>query len=214
MAVFPQLAQMVAVCHRIGAKGWAPAMSGNMSVRQSSDICLISASGKDKVSLTSEDFIAVDITLLHMVPQPNLSTETDLHTLIYRLQPDAGAVVHLHTVNATVLSRTELSNSLTLQGYEMQKTLSEQNSHLDNVSIAIFDNDQDIAALAEHIARYMQKNPLQYGFLLRGHGLTCWGKDVDEVCRHLEGLDFLFECEITRRLLEVKSSAPFDLSLI
>jgi len=43
---------------------------------------------------------------------------------------------------------------------------------------------------------------LNYGFLLRGHGLTCWGRDVAEARRHLEGLEFLFECEMQRRLLE------------
>nr|VXZ87290.1 Methylthioribulose-1-phosphate dehydratase [Klebsiella pneumoniae] len=58
----------------------------------------------------------------------------------------------------------------------MQKTLSGQHSHLDTVPIAIFDNDRDIDALAARIADYAQTRPLRYGFLLRGHGLTCWGK--------------------------------------
>ena len=34
------------------------------------------------------------------------------------------------------------------------------------------------------------------------YGLTCWGRDVAEARRHLEGLEFLFECEMQRRLLE------------
>jgi methylthioribulose-1-phosphate dehydratase len=45
---------------------------------------------------------------------------------------------------------------------------------------------------------------LQYGFLVRGHGLYCWGKQVEEARRHLEGLEFLFQCELQRRLLEAK----------
>lgn len=68
--------------------------------------------------------------------------------------------------------------------------------------IAIFDNDQDIDALAQRIERYAEQTPLNYGFLLRGHGLTCWGKDVAEARRQLEGLEFLFECEMQRRLFE------------
>ncbi|RCH13065.1 class II Aldolase and Adducin N-terminal domain protein [Klebsiella pneumoniae] len=83
----------------------------------------------------------------------------------------------------------------------MQKTLSGQHSHLDTVPIAIFDNDQDIDALAARIADYAQTRPLRYGFLLRGHGLTCWGK-IFRRPPSTGGLEFLFECELMRRRYE------------
>ncbi|NUL35987.1 methylthioribulose 1-phosphate dehydratase [Kosakonia sacchari] len=197
-----QLQQLVAACHWIGAQGWAPATGGNMSVRQDADWCWLSESGKDKGSLTTGDFLQVSIADNHAPSGRKPSAETGLHTLIYRLYPDANAVLHVHTVNATVLSRVEKSPALHLSGYEMQKSLSGQTSHLDTVPVAIFDNDQDIDALAARIADYAQTHPLRYGFLLRGHGLTCWGRDVAEARRHLEGLAFLFECEMQRRLLE------------
>ncbi|PDO86841.1 methylthioribulose 1-phosphate dehydratase [Kosakonia pseudosacchari] len=197
-----QLQQLVAACHWIGAKGWAPATGGNMSVRQDADWCWLSESGKDKGSLTTADFLQVSIADNHAPSGRKPSAETGLHTLIYRLYPDANAVLHVHTVNATVLSRVEKSSALLLNGFEMQKSLSGQTTHLDTVPVAIFDNDQDIDALAARIADYAQTHPLRYGFLLRGHGLTCWGRDVAEARRHLEGLEFLFECEMQRRLLE------------
>ncbi|MBV4365670.1 methylthioribulose 1-phosphate dehydratase [Erwinia phyllosphaerae] len=199
-----QLEQLVAACHWIGAKGWAPATGGNMSVRQDDNFCLLSESGKDKGALTRDDFIQVEIANNNVPSGRKPSAETGLHTLIYRLFPDAGAVLHTHTVNSTVLSRVEKSAALTLQGYEMQKTLAGQNSHLDSVSVALFDNDQDIEALAGRIERFAAAQPLRYAFLLRGHGLTCWGRDVNEARRHLEGLEFLFQCELQRRLLEAK----------
>ncbi|QHM95858.1 methylthioribulose 1-phosphate dehydratase [Kosakonia sacchari] len=197
-----QLQQLVAACHWIGAKGWAPATGGNMSVRQDADWCWLSESGKDKGSLTTADFLQVSIADNHAPSGRKPSAETGLHTLIYRLYPDVNAVLHVHTVNATVLSRVEKSPALLLNGFEMQKSLSGQTTHLDTVPVAIFDNDQDIDALAARIADYAQTHPLRYGFLLRGHGLTCWGRDVAEARRHLEGLEFLFECEMQRRLLE------------
>ncbi|MDZ7321859.1 methylthioribulose 1-phosphate dehydratase [Kosakonia sacchari] len=197
-----QLQQLVAACHWIGAKGWAPATGGNMSVRQDADWCWLSESGKDKGSLTTADFLQVSIADNHAPSGRKPSAETGLHTLIYRLYPDVNAVLHVHTVNATVLSRVEKSPVLLLNGFEMQKSLSGQTTHLDTVPVAIFDNDQDIDALAARIADYALTHPLRYGFLLRGHGLTCWGRDVAEARRHLEGLEFLFECEMQRRLLE------------
>jgi methylthioribulose-1-phosphate dehydratase len=197
-----QLDALVDACRWIGGKGWAPATGGNMSVREDANLCWLSESGKDKGSLTGDDFLQVDITT-HQVPSGRIpSAETGLHTLIYRLFPEAGAVLHVHTVNATVLSRVEKSAELVLHGYEMQKSLRGQSSHLDEVAIPVFDNDQDIDALARRIEHYASERPLSYGFLLRGHGLTCWGRDVAEARRHLEGLEFLFECELRLRQLE------------
>lgn len=197
-----QLAALVEACHWIGAKGWAPATGGNMSVREDARWCWLSESGKDKGSLTTTDFLQVEIATNKAPSGRKPSAETGLHTLIYRLFPDAAAVLHVHTVNATVLSRVEKSGELRLSGYEMQKSLSGQTTHLDTLPIALFDNDQDIDALAGRIEAYSRENPLRYGFLLRGHGLTCWGRSVEEAKRHLEGLEFLFECEMQRRLLE------------
>ncbi|WP_230352188.1 methylthioribulose 1-phosphate dehydratase [Lelliottia sp. WAP21] len=197
-----QLASLVETCRWIGAKGWAPATGGNMSVRQDAEQCWLSESGKDKGSLTTEDFLLVDIASNRAPSGRKPSAETGLHTLIYRLFPDVNAVLHVHTVNATVLSRLIKTPELLISGFEMQKSLSGQTTHLDTVAVPVFDNDQDIDTLASRIAHYAQERPLNYGFLLRGHGLTCWGRDVAEARRHLEGLEFLFECEMRLRQLE------------
>ncbi|WP_049854392.1 methylthioribulose 1-phosphate dehydratase [Dickeya fangzhongdai] len=199
-----QLAALVAACHWIGEKGWCPATGGNMSVRLDERQCLITESGKDKGSLCEDDFLLVDIATNHVPSGRTPSAETGLHTLLYRLSPATGAVLHTHSVNATVLSRVEKSDALVLQGYEMQKSLSGQRTHLDQVAIPIFDNEQDIPALAQRVAARHEAAPLRYGFLVRGHGLYCWGNDVKEARRHLEGLEFLFQCELQRRLLEAK----------
>lgn len=197
-----QLHALVEACHWIGAKGWAPATGGNMSIRQDDEWCWLSESGKDKGSLQAEDFLQVSLKDNHAPSGRKPSAETGLHTLLYRLYPEANAVLHVHTVNATVLSRVEKMAELHLHGYEMQKSLRGQTSHLDTLQVPIFDNDQHIDALAKRIETYARQCPLRYGFLLRGHGLTCWGRDVAEARRHLEGLEFLFECELQRRLLE------------
>jgi methylthioribulose-1-phosphate dehydratase len=197
-----QLTHLVDACRWIGAKGWATATGGNMSVRQDERLCWLSESGKDKGSLTTEDFLQVEIATNRAPSGRRPSAETGLHTLIYRLFPEANAVLHVHTVNATVLSRLVKEAELYISGFEMQKSLTGQTTHLDTVAIPVFDNDQDIDALASRIAHYAQERPLNYGFLLRGHGLTCWGRDVAEARRHLEGLEFLFECEMRLRQLE------------
>lgn len=204
MSENPQLAALVAACHWIGQKGWCPATGGNMSVRLDDDRCLISESGKDKGRLHQDDFLQVNIADNHVPSGRTPSAETGLHTLLYRRFAQVGAVLHTHSVNATVLSRVEKSDALVLEGYEMQKSLQGQHTHLDRVAIPIFANDQDISALAVRVAAYADTQALRYGFLVRGHGLYCWGEDVEQARRHLEGLEFLFQCELQRRLLEAK----------
>ncbi|HEI8867283.1 methylthioribulose 1-phosphate dehydratase [Serratia sp. AKBS12] len=199
-----QLQALLAACHWIGDKGWCPATGGNMSLRLDAEGCLVTESGKDKGSLSEHDLLRVNIADNHAPSGRTPSAETGLHTLIYRLYPQVGAILHTHSVNATVLSRVEKSGALLLQGYEMQKSLSGQRSHLDGVNIPIFDNDQDIPRLAERVAAAAAASPIRYGFLVRGHGLYCWGRQVAEARRHLEGLEFLFQCELQRRLLEAK----------
>ncbi|OSM99742.1 MULTISPECIES: methylthioribulose 1-phosphate dehydratase [Lonsdalea] len=198
------LADLLAACRWIGEKGWCPATGGNMSVRLDDARSLITASGKDKGNLKPDDFLLVDIANNQVPSGRTPSAETGLHTLLYRLDARIGAVLHTHSVNATVLSRVEKSDALILEGYEMQKSLAGRHSHLDRVTIPIFDNDQDIPALAERVAARHTSTPLRYGFLVRGHGLYCWGESVQEARRHLEGLEFLFQCELQRRVLEAQ----------
>lgn len=138
----PQLTALLAACHWIGDKGWCPATGGNMSLRLDERQCLVTESGKDKGSLSATDFLRVDIADNHVPSGRTPSAETGLHTLLYRLSAHIGAVLHTHSVNATVLSRVERGDALVLQGYEMQKSLAGQRSHLDSVAIPIFDNDQ------------------------------------------------------------------------
>jgi methylthioribulose-1-phosphate dehydratase len=37
------------------------------------------------------------------------------------------------------------------------------------------------------------------GYLITGHGFYTWGRGVEEALRHVEALDFLFECELRMR---------------
>jgi methylthioribulose-1-phosphate dehydratase len=130
------------------------------------------------------------------------SAETLLHTALYELDASIGAVLHTHSVASTVLSRLEASNTLALNGYEMQKSLSGSSTHDATVAIHIFDNTQDMKALAQQLKNTWVESPLQWGFLVRGHGLYAWGKDMVEARRHLEGLEFLFACERDMMLLK------------
>ncbi|MDU1661274.1 MAG: class II aldolase/adducin family protein, partial [Stenotrophomonas maltophilia] len=40
-----------------------------------------------------------------------------------------------------------------------------------------------------------------WGYLIDGHGLYAWGRDMAEARRHLEAFEFLFHCELELRKL-------------
>jgi len=205
VASFPEKAQeLLEVCRFLGCSGWVPATGGNFSVRLDDSHCMITQSGRDKSRLTEDDLMVCDLNGKALDPALRPSAEVGLHTRLYRLDTDIGAVLHTHSVMSTVLSRTTVGDLL-LQGFEMQKALAGNRSHEDEISIAVFDNDQDIAVLGEHLQqRWLLHTITQPGFLVSGHGLYAWGKDLAEARRHVEGFEFLFACAWQEKLLNRK----------
>ncbi len=186
-------------------RGWSVGTSSNYSVvlnREPLEL-LITASGKDKGRLAREDFVRVgDDGLPVAVDQPKSSAETLLHVVVAE-QPDVGAVLHTHSVWATLLSDVYFDEGgLEIQGYEMLKGLSGIATHEYSCWVEIFDNTQDIPELAEQVRDRLNNagRPLKHGYLIRRHGLYTWGRDLEEARRHIEIFEFLFEC-VARRLM-------------
>lgn len=182
-------------------RGWSVGTSSNYSVvlGRAPLRLLITASGRDKDRLGPTDFTIVDADgqrVEEAAPRP--SAETPLHVVL-ALRPEIGAVLHTHSVPATVLSDVHFgSKAVQIAGYEMLKGLSGITTHETRVSIPILDNSQDMPAMAEAVAKRLGENALRHAFLVRGHGLYTWGRDLDEARRHVEILEFLFEVLVTR----------------
>jgi methylthioribulose-1-phosphate dehydratase len=186
--------QLCLTCQLFGERGWCRATSGNFSVRISDSHCMITQSGREKSVLSANDLMICTLDGVAVNPQDRPSAETPLHTCLYRLDANIGAVLHTHSVTATVLSR-RVENELSICGFEMQKAMAGISSHEQRVAIVVFDNSQDMNSLADTVRMAWHAGQLSVGgFLIRGHGLYAWGRDLDEARRHTEGLEFLFEC--------------------
>jgi methylthioribulose-1-phosphate dehydratase len=185
--------------------GWAPATSTNYSVRLPDDAapayCAITSSGVDKGSIEVEHILATD---QHGRPidaeGPKPSAETPLHLLLYRTM-GAGAVLHTHSLSAALLSKlAHYEGQVRLTGWELLKGLRGIETHDTEISLPVFPNSQDMQTLSTHVEQSLSKKQSCYGFLLAGHGLYVWGKDITEAKRHLEVLEYLLQCqwEVTR----------------
>lgn len=194
--------QIVEAGQFLYGRGWSPATSSNYSVRLSADQALLTVSGKHKGQLGPDDVLAIDLDGNSLEPGKKPSAETLLHTQLYRWQAGIGAVLHTHSVNATVLSRLALSDSLVFADYELQKAFAGISTHACQVEVPIFDNDQDIARLAARIQPWLDAHPDCVGYLIRGHGLYTWGAQMSDALRQIEAFEFLFECELKVRALQ------------
>lgn len=173
----------------LSEQGWVPATGGNFSIRTEQGF-VVTASGHDKGALQPEHFLEFDTEGTHTTGTGNPSAETELHLALYALSPRTHCILHTHSVAATVLSRLTTGHSLDITGYEMQKALHGFTSHLETLAIPVFDNDQDIPALATRVADYHCHTPIQHGVLIRGHGLYAMGADITETRRHIERWNF------------------------
>ncbi len=180
-------------------RGWVPATAGNMSVRLDAERIAITRSGGHKGFLDADGVMQVDLAG-RALTNARPSAETLLHCQIYRLFEAAGAVVHGHSVAGTVLSMTR-PGAIRLANYEVLKAFEGQSTHDVALDLPVFDNDQDIARLAEQVEPVLMAGaPL--GYLIRGHGVYVWGPDMPIAMARLEGLEFLLACELEKRKLE------------
>jgi len=181
---------------RLSAQDMVPASSGSLSRRLDGDWAALTRAGSDKADLTDSDIVAVHLAR----PLPSgVSSGAPLHTALYRSRPQVAAVLHAHSVAATVTSHLhQAEGRLCLRGYEMQKALTGQTNPLHEVSVLVLPNIADTGKLADTMADWLSRDTLAVGILLAGHGLYAWGASMAEAWRHVQAFEFLFKCELEK----------------
>jgi len=187
-------AAILAAAARCDRFGWVPGTAGNFSVRLDAGRCVITQSGRHKGFLAASDVMVMDLDGTPRgagVP----SYETGLHLSLYRHDRASGAVVHGHSVPATVLSM-QAGESIALAGYELLKVLGGSPEPDHPARLDVFDNDQDIRRLAARIEPTLGLAGTLPGYLIRGHGVYVWGARMDQAMARLEALEFILACEL------------------
>ena len=177
-------------------RGWVLGTSGNFSMLTSRDPMrvAITASGLEKGKLDDTSFLELDDDSNIVRGSGRPSAETDLHLTIYRSRPEAGSVLHTHSVWGTILSDEFFDRgAIEIEGYEMLKGLSGVTTHEHIESVPIIENSQDYELLSRDIEDLLVRAPDIHGFYLRRHGMYTWGESVSEARRHIEIFEFLFE---------------------
>jgi methylthioribulose-1-phosphate dehydratase len=204
-------AQAIAAAgRRLGAQGLTPATSSNFSMRLDAGHAAVTVSGRDKGALTPDDVMVVDLDGKAVDTMARPSAETLLHTQIYRRFPDANAVLHTHSRTQTVASRLfAASGVVRLEGYELLKAIAGHTTHETFIDVPVFPNTQHMPELVERVDRWIQADKPLYGYLIEGHGIYTWGRDMAEAERHIEAFEHLLACELDlRRLRSGERQSP------
>ena len=187
------------VVRHMNGKGLSPATSTNYSLKSEVDgLIWISKSGVDKHHFSHTDFIPVDVEgKIHPDYLPNnlrTSAETELHLDLYKTMPEVRCVLHTHSKFATVLSMQKLAErKLIISDLELLKGLSGNKTHEMSEVVPVVRNSQEMKDIISELKNHPDYEKC-HGYLIAGHGLYTWGKNIEEAKRHIETFEFLFEC--------------------
>jgi methylthioribulose-1-phosphate dehydratase len=176
-------------------RNWIPATSGNFSQRTGADEILVTASGVHKGYLGESDFLRVTLDGQALDPVTP-SAETCLHLQLYRHFPAINCVLHVHPLAATLLAEVT-TPTLCFAQLELLKAFEGIDTHETRGCLPVVPNSQDMQVLAAAVKPFLDQ-PILPAYLIRGHGVYVWGRDYAAAFRHLEALDFLLTCAVSR----------------
>lgn len=193
--------EIVTATRELAAAGMTPATSSNFSRRLDGRHAAITISGRDKGRLSEDDVMVVDFDGNAVGSDHRPSAETLLHVQLYRRLPEAGCVLHTHSVAQTVASRLFAgAGHVRLEGYELLKAFEGNRTHDMAIEVPVLPNSQDMPTLAAQVDALLDRQGL-WGYLIDGHGLYAWGADMARARRHLDAFEFLLSCELELRRL-------------
>ncbi|GAB2509126.1 S-methyl-5-thioribose-1-phosphate isomerase [Nocardia heshunensis] len=184
-------------------RGWMDGTAGNLSVRLpgTPSRALITGSGMGKGALTARDLVVIDIETAAAVSDrgPRPSAETSLHAALYRALPDCGAVVHAHPPHATAVASLFYGRSVRFEDFEIIKGFGPHRGG--PFEIPILTNHDDVPRIAADLSEMLRPDAVP-AILIRRHGATVWGPDLETARNRMECLEML--CELHLRTREVR----------
>ncbi len=142
---------------------------GNISLKISEDKMLVTPSAMDYIKMTPEDLVVVDINTLEYDEEgPKPTSEKKIHAAVYKMHPEATAVIHSHPSYCCSLASARVE--LPIVNEEMEKLVGT------TVLTAKY-GLPGTKGLTKAAAAAMDGRK---ACLLANHGVVVCGKDMDE----------------------------------
>jgi L-fuculose-phosphate aldolase len=168
---------LIAVAHRVDAKGLVTATDGNISARLPGGTILATPTSMNKGMVTVEDLIELTSDGKQVGGTKRPSTEMKMHLFIYRHRPDVHAVVHCHPIYATGYAAAGIPLKTNV--------FPEVIVGLGEIPLAPYatpSTDEVGDSLSPFIADHD-------AILLANHGAVTCGKDLWDACFRMEKLE-------------------------
>ena len=191
-------ALMIEIGERADRRGWVPAGGGNFSARLDNEQMLVTTSGNHKGRLQAEGFMRMTLGGQSLDESKRPSDEAGLHAALYRLLPEAQAVLHVHSPCVLAMA-ADAKAALSFSGQELLKVFEGIDTHATRMRVPVVKNDQNIPRLAEAAEQAIRECPGARAYVIRGHGLYTWAASLERAERQVEALEFLCQCELLRR---------------
>lgn len=162
------VATMVALaCRILAAGGHEDFTLGHVSARGGAETVYIKRNGLGLREVTPDDVLTIDLDRRKLAGDGDVHLEAVLHTEVYRLRSDVGAVIHTHPPYATALGAT--AARLEMLGHD---------AVLFKDGLPIFDETAELITHEEQGRAVARALGPHRAVLLRNHGVLVVGKDV------------------------------------
>ena len=159
--------QVLDALHRAVDCGLIHGTSGNIAVRDfEKNVIAISPSGRAYESMAPEDISIVTLAGEWIDGPYKPSSETPMHTAVYRARPDVGATVHVHGLFSTVMA---------MEGDQLPPSTPPQ-AEVAPIRIVPF----ELPGSEELARRVVEKLGADRALLLKNHGSFCCGRNMTE----------------------------------
>jgi L-fuculose-phosphate aldolase len=184
-----QRAQIVELGRLLHTKGFVAAMDGNISARVNGGKILCTPTCISKGMMEPEDLVLVDLEGRKLEGKRVVSSEIQMHLLIYRMRPEIRGVVHAHPPTATGFAAAgiALDNAL----------VSEVVVALDSIPLANY-GTPGTPELLEALEPFV---PGHQAILMANHGAVTYAEDVLHAYMHMETVEHFAKISLVAHLL-------------
>ena len=189
---------IVRTCLQLADLGYLAGIGGNLAARIDTNLFAVTPSAADYYALEPEDICVLRLDSLEQIAgEMSPSVESGMHAALLRRRPDLNASVHTHQPIASAV--TLLDRRILVQ---------------DAVAHEALGPAIEITSYAPSGTSWLMKNFAKIlrddcnGYLLRNHGVTCGGRDLEQAVRNVQFMESEAARFLRDRLNEKTAALP------
>jgi L-fuculose-phosphate aldolase len=186
--------EVASFMRRLYKRGLTTSSGGNISIRISEDLILITPSGTDKGLMKWKEVGIMNLSGENLTPGLKPSMESGMHTEIYKKQKDIKAIIHAHPVFASSFTATKCC---------IDTNLTSEAAWVLGTPVLIPYSLMGTSDLARAVSDSIQKSEI---LLLENHGVVTTGRTLLQAFDRVEVLENAAKMTFITGLLKKKKS--------